>query len=116
MLSNYFKIALRNLKKHKGYSFINVAGLALGLACCVLILFFVQDELSYDRFHTHADRLYRVAFNGYAPNSPPDRFAATSRPMGRVLRQQYPDEIEQLVRILFYRDRFGKINRVPVGW
>ena len=99
MLKNHFKIALRTLKKHKGYSFINVAGLALGLACCVLILFFVQDEISFDRFHTNADRIYRVAFNGYAPNSPPDRFAATSRTIGRVLRQEYPDEIEQLVRL-----------------
>ena len=100
MLKNHFKIALRTLKKHKGYSFINVAGLALGLACCVLILFFVQDEMSFDRFHTNADRIYRVAFNGYSPNSPPDRFAVTSRPIGRALRQEYPDEIEHLVRLV----------------
>ncbi len=51
MLRNYFKIALRNLWRHKSYSFINVSGLAVGMACCLLILLFVQDELVYDRFH-----------------------------------------------------------------
>ena len=60
MLKNYLKIAFRNLRKHKGYSFINVTGLAVGIACCLLILLFVQDELSYDRFHKNADKIYRV--------------------------------------------------------
>lgn len=98
MLKNYIKIALRTLKKHKGYSFINVAGLALGLACFVLILLFVQDERSYDRFHVNADQIYRVVFDGQAPNSPPDRFAVTSSPVGRTLRDEYP-EIKHLVRL-----------------
>jgi putative ABC transport system permease protein len=71
MLRNYLKIALRNLLKHKGYTFINVFGLAVGIACCVLILLFVRDELSYDRFHEKADRIYRVVFNGYVPDAPP---------------------------------------------
>ena len=62
MLKNYFKIALRNLQKHKGYAFINVGGLALGITCCLLILFYVQDELSYDRFHEQAPQIHRVLF------------------------------------------------------
>jgi putative ABC transport system permease protein len=60
MLKNYFKITLRIVKQHKEYSFINIAGLALGIACCLLILFWVQDELSFDRFHENADHLYRI--------------------------------------------------------
>jgi len=60
MFKNYFKIALRNLFRHKGYSFINLSGLALGMACTLVILFWVQDELSYDRFHQNADAIYRV--------------------------------------------------------
>ena len=60
MLKNYFKIALRNLWKHKGYSFINIAGLAVGMACALFILLWVQDELSYDRFHANARTLFRV--------------------------------------------------------
>ncbi len=60
MLKNYLKIALRNLLRRKGFSFINLSGLALGMACALLISFWAQDELSYDRFHHNADDLYRV--------------------------------------------------------
>lgn len=60
MLKNYLKIILRNVRKHKGYSFINITGLAIGMTCCLLISIWVLDELSYDKFHENADRLYRV--------------------------------------------------------
>jgi len=60
MLKNYLKIALRNLLKHKAYSFINIAGLAIGAACCWLILLFIYDELSYDRHHKNAGRICRL--------------------------------------------------------
>ena len=60
MVSNYFKIALRNIQRHRGYAFINIAGLAAGLTVCFLILFWVMDELSFDRFHTNAKSIHRV--------------------------------------------------------
>jgi putative ABC transport system permease protein len=60
MLKNYIKIALRNIIRHKLYSFINISGLAVGMACCILILLWVQHELSYDRFHENIENLYRV--------------------------------------------------------
>lgn len=60
MLKNYLKIAIRNIRKHKGYSFINVFGLAVGICCCLLIFLYVKDELTYDRFHTNVDRIYRI--------------------------------------------------------
>ncbi len=60
MISAYLKIALRNLRSHKGYTFITVAGLVVGFICCLLIALWVWDELSYDRFHPDADRIYRV--------------------------------------------------------
>ncbi len=60
MLTNYLKLTFRNIWRHKGYSFINIFGLAIGLTACLLILLWVQDELSYDRFHSNADYLYRV--------------------------------------------------------
>lgn len=60
MWKNYLIIVARNIKKNFGYSFINLAGLAVGLACCILILLWVQDELSYDQFHENKDQLYRV--------------------------------------------------------
>ena len=64
MFQNYFKTAFRNLKKTLGYSVINVVGLAVGMACCILILLYVVDELSYDRYHEHADDVFRVATRG----------------------------------------------------
>lgn len=60
MFRNYCKTAFRNLARSKAYSFINIAGLSLGLACAILIMLYVQDELSYDRFHKDADRIYRI--------------------------------------------------------
>lgn len=60
MLRNYLKVALRNLRRHKGFSFINIFGLAIGMACSILILLWVRDELTYDRFHSNVERIYRV--------------------------------------------------------
>ena len=60
MFKNYFTIALRNLIRQKGYSSLNITGLSLGLACTFLIALWIQDEMSYDRFHKSGDRLYRV--------------------------------------------------------
>lgn len=61
MFKNYLKIAFRNIKIYKGYAFINISGFAIGIACCMLILIYVQHELSYDRYHKKNDRIYRVA-------------------------------------------------------
>jgi len=61
MLKNYIKIALRNITRQKAYSLINISGLAIGIAACILILLFVKDELSFDRYHENADRIYRVS-------------------------------------------------------
>ena len=60
MFSNYLKVALRNLFREKGHSFINIAGLSIGMACAILILMWVHDEMSFDKFHEHADRIYRL--------------------------------------------------------
>jgi putative ABC transport system permease protein len=61
MLRKSLKVAFWNLLRHQLFSFLNIIGLAVGLACCLLLLLFVHDELSYDRDHRHADRIYRVA-------------------------------------------------------
>jgi putative ABC transport system permease protein len=60
MLKHYFKIAFRNLSRNKIYSFINIAGLSLGLASAMLIILYTKDELSYDRFHENSKNIYRV--------------------------------------------------------
>src|SRR5205814_1222528 len=61
MLTNYFKSAIRNFSRNKIYSFINVAGLSIGLACTMLILLYVKDEVSFDRFHKNVNHIYRIA-------------------------------------------------------
>lgn len=63
MILRYFKMAFRNIKKHKGYAFINIAGLAIGMACCILILMFIMTEVNYDRFHEKSDRIYRLGLD-----------------------------------------------------
>ena len=98
MFKNHLKIAYRTLRRRPGYTFINVFGLAVGLACCVLIGLFVRDELAYDRFHENADRVYRVATDSKVSGSPTTHYAATGRQVGPTLREEYP-EVESAARL-----------------
>jgi len=101
MLKNYLKITIRNIRKHKGYSFINISGLAVGMACCVLILLWVRDELSFDRFHENAERIFRVTEHQY--NSSGDYFpvAVTPWPLAEALKNDFPEVVESArLRIL----------------
>ena len=97
MIKNYLKIAFRNLWKQKGYTFINIFGLAVGLACCIIILLYVAHELSYDKHHENSDRIYRVIskidFSGNYLE-----LATAPAPMGPTLRQDFP-EVESAARI-----------------
>lgn len=91
MVKNYLLIAVRNLRKHKGYAFINITGLAVGLASCLLIFLYVYDEYSYDRFHADADQIYRIV--GDFPQADGTWLDMTSvlAPVGASLRTDYPD-------------------------
>src|SRR4051812_15816457 len=97
MIRNYFKTALRSLLKNKGFTFINILGLALGLAICLIITFYVVDELSYDRYNTYHERIYRVntdlKYSGTLTE-----YAITAIPVANVLKTKFP-EIETAVRI-----------------
>ena len=88
MFKSYLKVALRNILRHKGYSFINIAGFAIGIACCLVIMVFVQHELSYDRFHDKADQIYRIALKGRLGNHEFDQ-VHTPAPMGPALVNDY---------------------------
>ena len=105
MIKNYIKIALRNLTRHKGYSLINIAGLAIGMACCILILLWVQDELSFDRFHENADSIYRVIqdikFSDHSTT-----WAITQGPLGPSLKEDFP-EIVNFTRVTGRRFRLA---------
>ena len=97
MLKNYLKIALRHLLKHKGYSFINFAGLAAGMAGCILIMLWVRFELSYDTFPPAAGRIFRVVqeqrFSGSV-----QQVAVVAAPIGPALARDYA-EVESMVRL-----------------
>ena len=97
MIKNYFKVAFRSLWKNKGYSAINIFGLAIGLATCLLITLYVTNEFSYDRYNVKADRIYRIntdmRFGGSNLH-----MVMTSDMMGQLLKKDYP-EIEDYTRI-----------------
>ena len=94
MFNNYLKIALRNIKKAKGYALINISGLTVGMTCCILILLWVRDELSFDRFHENAEVIYRITEHQY--NSSGDYFpvAVTPWPLAEALKNDFPEIVE----------------------
>jgi putative ABC transport system permease protein len=98
MLKNYLKIAARNILRHKGYSFINIAGIAMGIACCVVIIIFVNNELTYDSYHNDAERIYRIALHKIS-NIGESRSASTPGPLAPALKQNFP-QVELAVRII----------------
>jgi putative ABC transport system permease protein len=93
MLKNYLKITLRNIKRNKVFSFINIAGLAIGMACCILIVNYIIFENSFDRFHKNADQIYRIntllEFGGRGGN-----LASTNHPIGTYLKDNYPEVLD----------------------
>ena len=99
MLRNYLKIALRTLRRNPTYAVVNIVGLALGIACCILLALFVRHEWTYDRFHERADRIVRV--NRIAPDPSGDRTTAavTPAPMAAALAGSFP-EVEAAVRVV----------------
>ena len=93
MFKNYLKAALRNMQRNKVYSFIKVFGLAVGMACCMLILLWIRDEMSYDRYHENAHRLYRVLY-GLRDEGDLTYFALSPFGSTPVLNADIPDVID----------------------
>jgi putative ABC transport system permease protein len=98
MLRNFFKISFRNLKKNKVFSFINILGLSVGLATCLLIMLYIFDELSYDAFHKDVNRIYRVAFTSTSINKG-ESWSAEGGPFAAALKKDLP-EVEDVTRLL----------------
>lgn len=99
MLKNYLLVAFRNLYKHKAFSFINIVGLAIGMAACLLILQYVNFELSFDNFHTKKDRIYRINQDRYNNGKLSTRWAGGAFAPGSVFKAALP-EIEDFVKIV----------------
>ena len=108
MIRIFFRVTIRNIARNKVFTFLNVAGLAIGMAASLLILLWVQDELSYDRFHSNAENIYRVEMN---QNYSGDVYHVyvTPQPSGPVWKERIPEIVEQtrvrrLSRTLFRHD------------
>ena len=101
LVFNYLKIAIRRIRRHKGHSFINIAGLAVGMAACILMLIWVQDELSYDNFHKNSDQIYRI---NTEDNSGGKTFllAGSPAPLGQAMLDELPEVLN--------------FTRVQAGW
>ena len=95
MFKNYIKIAWRNLLKNKGYSAINIGGLAIGMTCFLIIAMFIKNELSYDRYHEKGDRIYRVVHHSSADNTE-DQWIWGNAPVGPALKSDFPEVIEKV--------------------
>ncbi|MDH4089621.1 MAG: ABC transporter permease [Cyclobacteriaceae bacterium] len=103
MFKNYFNVAIRNILKHKFFSAINVLGMTIGVAACLLIILYIADELSYDRFHANADRIYQVGLHGKIGGQD-IRVSNTCPPMAAALVAEIP-EVESATRLIRY---FGR--------
>lgn len=100
MLKNYIKIAFRNLLRYKIFSFINLLGLTIGLACCLLIALFILDELSYDKYHVNADRIYRVTRSFLEKDGSVQlHLGHVAPPFGPLIENDFK-EVEEVVRLL----------------
>lgn len=91
MFKNYLKIALRLIKRHKGYSFINITGLATGIACCLLILIWIRHELSYDRFHEKGEQIFKITIESHRSDGRIEPFSDTQFPLAPALKERYSD-------------------------
>jgi putative ABC transport system permease protein len=102
MFVNYLKTAIRNLVKTKLYSLVNILGLAIGVAACLLILHYVSYEKSYDKFHEAGDRIYRLRYERSDSSGAAVRFASCTPPAAGFIRERYP-EVEKIARIQNYQ-------------
>jgi len=103
MFTNYLKVAFRQLIRQRGYSFINIIGLTIGMACFILIGLWVQDELSFDRFHQKKDRIFRIlnkTENG-------DLIPSPTYALAPALKSLYP-EVEEFSRVWFWHSSLVK--------
>ena len=100
MLKNFLTIALRQLKRNKIFSLINILGLAIGMACCLLILMYVQDELGYDKFHEKGDRIYRMALDRIYPGRSTS-YAIIPHSYAETVKKEFP-EVEESTRLFFF--------------
>src|ERR1700741_3512238 len=113
MLKSYFKTAWRNITRHKAYSAINILGLAIGIAACLLILQYVAFELSYENFQVNKDRVYRVQQDRYDNGKLSTQWAAGAFAVGNSFKDAIP-EIEDYVKVVQRGRVTTEVNNQPL--
>ena len=98
MFKRYLTIAVRNIRANGIFSFVKIAGLSLGLTCCILILFYVNDEWSFDRFHTQKDRIYQLVCERSEQDGTSKKFSIAALVQGPAFKQEIP-EIADFTRV-----------------
>ncbi|MDB5243032.1 MAG: macrolide transporter permease, partial [Spirosoma sp.] len=98
MLTNYLKIAVRNLLRSKSFSAINILGLSVGLTCCMLLLLYIRSELSFDKHHQHANDVYLVSSDAMFSAGRYEEVPRLSSPYAAALKSEFP-EVEQVTRL-----------------
>ena len=107
MLSNYLKLALRQMRNQKLYTLINILGLAIGMAACIIILLFVQKELSYDRFHENSDRIYRVSRQWFNEDGETSlHLGHCAPPFAPLIKNDFAGPVEEAIRMFRGFDSF----------
>jgi putative ABC transport system permease protein len=111
MIKNLLLVALRNFKRDKWYSLLNILGLTIGITFGLLLIFYIKDELNYDRYNNKADRICRVVSYIQEPEKPVLKWAITQFPLAPVLKKDYP-EVEESVRLVgsdktMYKNEYG---------
>jgi len=109
MLRNYFLVALRNLKRNKVYSFINIAGLSIGLACCMLIVLYMKDEVSFDKFHQKGDQIFRLTRDEYFPDG---KLFNTDGNTGMMPGPAFASELPEIASFVRIQ---GALSAVKIG-
>jgi len=110
MFKNYLKITLRNINRYKGFSLINILGLAVGITCCILILLYIQYEFSFDGFHKNADSIYRILVNQDHYYQGRNQAAVTPPAFGPAIKERFP-EVRNMCRIKRSRGLFKTGDR-----
>src|ERR1700760_2472591 len=113
MIKNFFKIAWRNIKRHKIYSGINILGLAIGIAACLLILQYVSFEFSYENFQVNRDRIYRVRQDRFDNGKLSTQWAAGAFGVGNAFKDAIP-EIEEYVKVIQNNNVITEVQNQPL--
>ena len=118
MIRNYLKLGWRNITRHKGFSFINISGLTIGMACCILILMWVQNELSYNRFFENADQIFRIN-KKYTIGNKTSYNPATPYPLAQSTKDKFAEVLDatkyyRISALLKYEDKIFNERRVCV--